>query len=188
MVKRSWGVLLDAEKHSPSIGRDDSSTSTAWRPFCICGWTGIAIISPVEIGDLQEIFRKFAEKHGVDSVLPSDSIFGSENDALIQVLRHVDYNPEEDERVALAELNVAVDALKSYDEKLTGTQELNDLTADFPRIVEEIADQKHRSFVWSNIAEPKLREQSVETELLLRKHVIKLWEDQQETEEDTDGA
>lgn len=185
MVKRSWGVLLDTEKHSPSIGRDDSSAATAWRPFCTCGWTGIAIISPVEIEDLQAVFQKFAEEHGIDSILPSDAIFGNENDALVQVLRHIGYDPEEDERVVLEALNVAVDALKNYDEKLSGTQELYDLTADFPRIVESVADQKHRLFVSQNVAEPKLREGAIETELLLRQHLIKLWEDQQETGEES---
>lgn len=181
MVKRSWGVLLDTEKHSPSMGRDDTSASTAWRPFCSCGWSGVAIFSPVEIEDLQEVFQKFAEEHGVESILPADSIFGSENDALIQVLRHIGYDPEDDERVVAAELDAAVLALKNYDEKLSGAQGLYDLTSDFPRIVESVADQKHRSFVSRNVAVPRFRENAVEIELLLRQHLIKLWESKSES-------
>lgn len=188
MVKRSWGVLLDTEKHSPSIGRDDSSTSTAWRPFCTCGWSGVAIVSPIEIDNLQEIFRKFAEKHGIDSVLPSDAIFGSENDALVQVLHHIGYSSEEDEKVTIAELDAAVYALKNYDEKLSGAQDLYDLTSDFPRIIEAVADQKHRSFVSQNVPNPKLRENAVEIELLLRQHLIKLWESHRESTGDSKSA
>lgn len=181
-LKRSWGVLLDTEKHSPSMGRDDSSASTAWRPFCTCGWTGIAIISPVEIGDLQEVFQKFAEEHGVDSILPSDAIFGGENEALVQVLRHIGYSPEEDERVVIAELDSAVYALKTYDEKLSGTQDLYDLTSDFPRIVESVADQKHRSFVWKTTEAPILRENATEIEVALRQYLINVWESQQKAD------
>lgn len=169
-------MLLDTEKHSPSVGRDDSSTSTSWRPFCTCGWSGIAIFSPVEIEDLQEVFQKFAEEHGIASILPADAIFGNENDALVQVLRHVGYDPDTDERIALDELNAAVEALKNYDEKLNGVQSLYDLTSDFPRIVESFADQKHRAFVSRNVEVPKFRERAVEIELLLRQYLIKLWE------------
>lgn len=187
-LKRSWGVLLDTEKHSPSMGRDDSSAATAWRPFCTCGWTGIAIISPVEIEDLQEGFQKFAEEHGVDSILPSDAIFGGENDALVQVLRHIGYSPEDDERVTIAELDAAVYALKTYDEKLSGERDLYDLTSDFPRIIESVADQKHRSFVSRNVAAPKFREKAVEIELLLRQNLIKLWESKRVTDSGPDDS
>jgi hypothetical protein len=181
-------VLLDTEKHSPSIGRDDSSTSTAWRPFCSCGWSGIAILSPVEIRDLQEVFQKFAEENGIDSILPADSVFGDENDALIQVLDHIGYDPEEDESISMAELDAAVHALKNYDEKLNGAQGLYDLTSDFPRIVEAVADQKHRSFVYRNVATPTLRENAAEAELFLRQHLIKLWESKRTTDSGSDDS
>lgn len=186
--KLSWGVLLDTEKHSPSMGRDDTSVNSSWRPFCTCGWSGIAIFSPVEIEDLQEVFQFFAEEHGIESVLPADAIFGSENDALVQVLRHIGYSPEEDERVVQCELTAAVEALKNYDEKINGTQELYDLTSEFPRIVEAVADQKHRSFVSRNVEMPQFREKAIEIELLLRQHLIKLWESKRQTSKDAHDA
>lgn len=176
-MKRVFGVIDDGT-HSSSVGRDDSSASPAWRPFCSCGWSGIAIISPAEIGDLQEVFQKFAEEHGIGSILPADSIFGSENDALIQVLKHLDYDAEDDERFVIAELDSAVESLKRYDEGLNGTQAIYDLTSDFPRIVEAIADQKHRSFVWKTTDSPFLRENAADIELALRHYLIKLWESQ----------
>jgi hypothetical protein len=176
-VKRSYGVIDDGQ-HSPSIGRDDSSVSSAWRPFCSCGWSGIAIISPIEIEDFQEVFQKFAKEHGADSVLPADAIFGNENDALIQVLQHIWYDSEDDERFTVGELDAAVVALKNYNVRSDGTQGLYDLTSEFPRIIEAVADQKHRAFVWSTVASPTLRENAAEVELALRQHLVDVWESQ----------
>ena len=177
-MKCVFGVVLDTNEHSPSIGRDDSSASPAWRPFCSCGWSGIAIISPVEIGDLQEVFQKFAKEHGIGSILPADSVFGDENDALIQILQHIEYNPEDDERTAIGELDAAVQALKNYDEKLSGSHGLYDLTSEFPRIVDTVADQKRRSFVWRTVTIPTRRQNAAKIELQLRQYLINIWESQ----------
>lgn len=177
-MKHIFGVMLDTNEHSPSIGRDDSSGSPAWRPFCSCGWSGIAIISRVEIADLQEVFQKFAEEHGVSSILPADSIFGDENDALVQLLQHIGYDSEDDERAAIGELDDAVQALKNYDEKLSGPHRLYDLTSEFPRIVDAVADQKRRSFVWRTVATPTRRQNAAGIELELRQYLINVWESQ----------
>lgn len=174
-MKRTYGVISDG-KHSPSVGRDDSAASLAWRPSCSCGWLGIAVIAPIEISDLQEVFQQFAEKNGIDSILPSDAVFGGENESLIQILHHIGYDPEEDELTVTRELNTAVDALKTYDEAKDGLQAIYDLTSDIPRIVEAVADQKHRAFVWMAVSNPTLRENAAEIELQLRQHLISAWE------------
>lgn len=175
MVKRSFGVI-DNGQHSPSVGRDDSSGPAVWRPSCSCGWLGIAVITPVEIVDLQEVFQQFAKEHGIDSILPADSIFGSENDSLIQILQHVGYDPEADEQTVTIAFNKAVGALKNYDEESDGLQAIYDLTSDFPMIVEAVADQKHRAFVWRTVKAPTLRENATEIELKLRQHLVSAWE------------
>lgn len=175
-MKRSYGVVPDG-KHSPSVGRDDSSESPAWRPFCSCGWSGIAIISPVEIGDLQEVFQKFAEENGIGSILPSDSIFGVENDALIQVLQHIGYDPEEDERAVIGDLDFVVRSLKNY--ASADAEDLYDLVSELPRVGEAVADQKLRSFAWRTTEAPCPRANAAEVELLLRQYLISAWESQQ---------
>lgn len=182
-MKRTFGVTDDGQ-HSPSVGRDDSAASLAWRPSCSCGWLGITVIAPIEIGDLQEVFQQFAEENGIDSILPSDAIFGGENEALTQVLHHIGYDPENDEVAVTSELNAAVDALKTYDEAKDGLQAVYDLTSDFPRIVEAVADQKHRAFVWTTVKNPTLRENAAEIELQLRQHLISAWESKNSSEGD----
>lgn len=177
-MKRSFGVIDDGQ-HSPSVGRDDSSASPAWRPFCSCGWTGISIISSVQIEDLQEVFQKFATEHGIESVLPADAVFGDENSALIQVLQHVNYDPTEDERAVTYDLDLIVAALKNYDALTADTQELYDLVSELPRAGEAVADQKLRTSVWSTTSVPVLRENASENELVLRKYLIQIWETQQ---------
>jgi hypothetical protein len=137
------------------------------------------IFTPFEIEDLQETLQKFAKDHGTDAVLPADAIFGDENDALIQILKHLNYDPAEDRRIAESKLDSAVSVLKNYDEGSSGAHGLYDLADSFPRIVEAVADQKHRSFVWETIKPPTLREKAVAIELSLRQHLINHWESRQ---------
>lgn len=176
MVERSYGVLVDPAQHLPSLGQNNALEATAWHPFCSCGWTGIVIISSIEIQDLQEDFQKFAWKHGIDSILPANSVFGDSKDALIQVLNHLDYDPKDDESNSHSELDNAVTALKNYDEGTNGFNGLYDLADDFPRIVERMAEQKHRNFVWENVQQPILRKNADKIETELKQYLISAYE------------
>jgi hypothetical protein len=187
MVERSYGVLVDPVEHSPSLGQDDSLEATAWRPFCSCGWTGIVIISTLDITDLQEDFQKYAEKHGIDSILPSNSIFGDSKDALVQVLNHLEYDPKDDESNSHSELDNAVSALKNYDEGTDGLNGLYDLADDFPRIVERMAEQKHRNFVWENVQQPILRKNADKIETELKQYLISAYEKRKKNSSSNDA-
>lgn len=174
-MKRNFGVAAQ-DSHIPSLGREESSTTGSWRPFCSCGWSGIAIFELFDANALNSVFKNFSDEHGLSSILPADAIFGNENDALVQVLNHLDYNPRDDEKYATEAFDSEVESVKNFSEDLRSSQDRYEVTFFLTQLAEDLIDQKHRAAVWESTPIPELRSDGKEMELRLRKTLIESWE------------
>jgi hypothetical protein len=109
---------------------------------CSCGWTGLRVVT---------------DPRGATN----DAVTGNRTDAHIQVLHHIDYDPDADARHALTEYDDAVHQFRrEATEPPNQTAVLERLKNTLARAAAELADSAERRRVWTSTSMPRLSEET----------------------------
>lgn len=138
-------------KHKPTIVEIGWGEPPQHHPSCSCGWRGITIDTypQDQLHPFPEVCL-LIEEYGADQVYRGPHIaLGEKNDALKQVLIHIDYNPDLDAEYWLNEFNKVFEnyskniAEKEYAQALSLVKKLSGLN-------QELVNMEHRIDVFKN--------------------------------------
>jgi len=143
-------------EHQPNLETEQGwGEPILYHPSCSCGWKGIVIDSmPVEYTSTfikeHPLLKPLIEKYGLQKVLRTpQSSHGNEDDAIIQILKHIDYDPKSDRNYFHQKVNNKVKEYTSnidsedFSQALFNANEIKDLT-------EEMINMKHRVYLSEN--------------------------------------
>lgn len=129
-------------KHVPRIDALGWGEPPQYYPSCSCGWTGISIDTYPEESLNRNIknhpqVQQLLEKYNLAKIVrkPKEAL-GTENDAIVQVLHHIDYDPIKDKKYhtnvlkkVLEKFNNNIDS-HNYSQTLKTIKELELATED----------------------------------------------------------
>lgn len=139
---------------------------------CSCGWEGLAVVEPwfdpqgTEFPILAEPFRSVAERFGPAQILKPNEVYGKRPAAVIQVLHHLEYDPEEDLARAQATFKAAVKAFqeaKSYEAATAKRRLLN-------QAAQHVVSAYERNAVWAQKSLPLPTPRNSEAQAILDAH------------------
>lgn len=145
---------MNAE-HQPKIDAIGWGEPPTYYPSCSCGWKGINIDSyPPEsllkgIKESSEL-KPYIDKYGLSKVVRQpDEALGVKNDAIIQVLEHIKYNPKLDRTYHLQTVETLIKKYKISIDEREFSQALN-LSQKLEKATQDVLDMNNRVKVFEN--------------------------------------
>lgn len=142
--------------HKPAIKEDTGwGEPTIYYPQCSCGWYGVTIDSmPAEyvytlLYENSQL-KKLVDKYGSNQIYRQPKVaLGVENDAILQILKHINYSPESDAEYVNKSLN---NILQKYNKSIAENDFKLALgfTESIQKIVSEMMNMTIRAEIFNN--------------------------------------
>lgn len=168
MVKYHMGMPFKGHAvDAPQVGWGEPPS---YYPRCSCGWTGLTVQTKwwsdndPDYSYFVEPYRTVAQKWGPEQIHLNE-VYGNRPLATIQLLHHLNYDPQVDENQAQERFQAAVAGLRDL------TVENYELAAERLKDAgDELVASKNRQAIWASTPLPQATDPIPEAQAILRAH------------------